>query len=253
MSATIDQSLLSLKESLIKMMQLVSTQLSDSQQCINQVDPLLADQIKQVEKVVNRFDSSIEKQCESIIALYNPVATDLRFVLASIRIGASLERIGDLAYGISRYVKKDIITHSFDSNLLNEVKFKELYEITINQIALSIEGFTNEDTEVARKVLKNDLLATEINKNTPFVLEKYIKSNKQSSVLNALYLFSIMNKLERVSGLCTNMAEETIYYLEAQILRHQKVKIKKDEIKSLLSENLPKALPKKKIDKKSNK
>jgi phosphate transport system protein len=236
MSATLDQSLVSLKESLIKMMQLVSNQLIDSQKCITELDSDLAEQIKQVEKIVNRFDSTIEKQCESIIALYNPVATDLRFVLASIRIGSNLERIGDISFTISNYVKKDIINTSFNKELLSLLRFNELYEIAENQIELSIEGFTNEDTEVARKVLKNDLLATEINKNTTHLLQKHITSDKKSNVLNGLYLFSIMNQLERVSGLCTNIAEETIYYLEAEILKHQKIKLKKKEMKNFLSD-----------------
>ncbi len=233
MSATVDQALFSLKESLMKMMQLVNSQLLDSQKCINKIDIGLAEQIKQVEKVVNRFDSSIEKQCESIIALYNPVATDLRFVLASIRIGSNLERIGDSTYGISKYVNKEIINTPLDEKLLLEIRFNELYQIAEKQINDSIDGFTNEDTEVARRVLKNDLAASEINKNTPFVLEKYIKSNNQTNILYCFYISSIMNKLERISGLSTNIAEETIYYLEAKNLKHQKLKARKKEIKKI--------------------
>ena len=238
MSVTIDQALFSLKESIINMMQLVNNQITDSQKCIINLDTDLADEIRSVEKVVNRYDTAIDKKCESIIALYNPVATDLRFVLASIRIGSDLERIGDLVYGISKYVRKDIITDPFNQVLLENVKFHELYDLVNLQVNNSIEGFINEDVEIARKILKNDLISSEINKGTLQHIESYLKKAKSSEFKNGMYLFSIMNKLERISALCSNVAEETIYYLEAVSLRHKKIKIKKKELRNMVSDAL---------------
>ncbi len=224
MSTTIDQSLVSLKESLIKMMSLVKSQLTDSQRCIIEQDQLLAQEIKQVEKIVNRFDSSIEKQCENIIALYNPVATDLRFVLACIRIGSSLERIGDLTYEISKYLNIKEKEDFFEEEILKTLKFYQLYQIAENQIKYSIDSFIDEDTEVARKVLLNNLMTIQISKELPKIIHNFLGAKKKDDIISTLHLFSILNKLIRISSLCANIAEETIYYIDAENLRHHKVK-----------------------------
>lgn len=233
--ATIDNALISLKEDIINMMHLVNDQIDRSRKCIIELDMNSAMEVRKVEKIVNRIDSSIDNKCESIIALYNPVATDLRFVIAGIQISSSLERIGDLAHNIANYVRKELIINSFDSELLKTVKFNEVYDLVITQVSDSINGFINEDTELSRKVLRSDIAVDAINKETINAIEQFLLNNKKQAK-NGLIVFSIMNKLERISALCANIAEDTVYYVEAEILKHKKIKLKKKELKNMVNE-----------------
>ncbi|TDM00041.1 MAG: phosphate transport system regulatory protein PhoU [Flavobacteriaceae bacterium] len=231
--ATIDLSLFSLKENIIKMMNLVSNQIERSRHCIEELDTEQATEVRKIEKIVNRMDSTIDAECESIIALYNPVASDLRFVISGLQISASLERIGDHAYTIANYVRKETLNSAFDKKLLEAVRFNEVFDLVLSQVSDSIGGFINEDTELSRKVLRVDIAIEEINKKTAETLEKYIQDNKKQTK-NCLILFNIMNNLERISALCSNISEDTVYYIEAETLKHKKIKFKKNDFKEIV-------------------
>ncbi|NND35477.1 MAG: phosphate signaling complex protein PhoU [Saprospiraceae bacterium] len=211
-----------LKENITEMMHLVESQLTKSQQAFAEQDVGLAKEIHQIEGRVDAHDLSIDKACENIIALYNPVASDLRFVLASFKIVAHLERIGDHADKIARYVRKKQIKNNYDKELLDSVRFDEMFEIAIKMVNMAIEAFVEEDSALARKVFSQDVIMNEIYQASCYQIDAYT-SDVIPHLDRILYLFSIINKLERVGDLCKNISEETIFYLDAKTLRHRKI------------------------------
>lgn len=205
------------------MMELVEKQLTRSKESFANQDVGLAKEIHQIEARVDAQDLSIDKACEHIIALYNPVASDLRFVLASFKIVSHLERIGDHADKIARFVRKRQIKQTYDKFLLNSVRFDEMFVTAIRMVHMAIQAFVNEDSSMARKVFMEDVTMNEIFKASSAQIDRYTNDNSQRLDL-ILYLFSIINKLERVGDLAKNIAEETIFYTDAKTLRHQKFK-----------------------------
>ncbi|MBK8503345.1 MAG: phosphate signaling complex protein PhoU [Saprospiraceae bacterium] len=212
-----------LKDNITEMMHLVESQLIKSQQAFALQDVGLAKEIHQIESRVDAQDLLIDKACENIIALYNPVASDLRFVLASFKIVAHLERIGDHADKIARYVRKKQIKNNYDKELLDSVRFNEMFETAINMVNMAIRAFVEEDSKLARKVFSEDVIMNEIYQASCYQIDAYT-SDVIPHLDRILYLFSIINKLERVGDLSKNIAEETIFYTDAKTLRHQKLK-----------------------------
>ena len=100
----LDTELKNLKTDMIEMFGLVLSQLNKSQEALINLDKDLAREVLINERRVNGFELKIDRDCENIIALFNPVAVDLRFVLATMKINSNLERIGDIAEGICQFV-----------------------------------------------------------------------------------------------------------------------------------------------------
>ena len=212
-----------LKEDITEMMHLVESQLIKSQQAFAKQDVGLAKEIHQIEGRVDAQDLRIDKACENIIALYTPVASDLRFVLASFKIVAHLERIGDHADKIARFVRKKQIKHTYEQELLDSVRFDEMFKTAIQMVNMAIQAFVEEDSSMARQVFVEDITMNEIYQASSDQLDKYT-SDVIPHLDRILYLFSIINKLERIGDLSKNIAEETIFYTDAKTLRHQKFK-----------------------------
>ncbi len=212
-----------LKKDIIKMMILVSSQLEKSEVAFSNQDVAIAKEIHHIERRVDASDLSIDKECENLIALYNPVAGDLRLILASIKIISNLERVGDHADKIARYVRKKQIKNAYPKKLLQSVKLDVLFDEAQAMMEIAIQAFIEEDSAVAREVFAKDIIMNEIYSNAITQMHHYAEK-KDAPTNQLLYLFSVINKLERVGDLAKNIAEETIFYLDAKILKHHKVK-----------------------------
>lgn len=226
----IEKELIQLKEDIIEMMHLVQSQLTKASKAFSQQSIPKSKEIHKAENRVNAMELGISKDCENIIALYNPVASDLRLVLAAIKIVIYLERIGDHADKIARYVRKEQITDPINPKLLEAIRFDAIFETAQEMVNDAIDGFINEDTEVARLVFVKDQHLNQLHVNAIKTLAELGESSDpemSESLLNILYLFSIVNKLERVGDLAKNIAEETIFYVEAKVLKHHPRKKKK--------------------------
>lgn len=216
----LERELKDLKGLILQMMYLVEKQLEKSKKSFSKQKVGLAKEIHQMENRVNSMELTINKECENIIALYNPVAGDLRLVLAILKIATNLERIGDHADKIARYVRKEKITEPYDEQLLTEIGFDKIFSTALIMVNEAIEGFHTENPETARDVFIKDEIINEVHKNTIKILNKYLKEHPEKSS-SLFFLFSILNKLERVGDLCKNIAEETIFFIEAEMLSHK--------------------------------
>jgi phosphate transport system protein len=206
-----------LKEEAIELFDLVISQLTKGRNALFQLDKALAREVNFNEKRVNALELKIDKDCENIFALMNPVAIDLRFVLAVLKINSNLERIGDIADGIARYVVES--EAPFKKDLLDVTRLDEMYGIAIEMLNDVKKAFDLEDTALARNTFKKDDTLDEINANANSVIEEYIRGNIDG-IAPSLHIISTIRKLERTGDQVKNIAEEIIFYIEAKVLKH---------------------------------
>ena len=206
-----------LKKELVNMWILVQSQLNKAREAMINFDKDLAREVLVKEKRVNSFELKIDRDCENIFALYCPVAVDLRFLLAALKINTNLERIGDIAAGVAKYVIDS--TAGFDKKVLEATDVIRMYDEAINIVIDTRTAFETEDTALARSVFKHDEMLDIVNHKANATVGEVIKGD--ITMLNeALFIFSIIRKLERIGDQSKNIAEEIIFYVEAKILKH---------------------------------
>lgn len=208
----------SLKSEVINMWLLVQSQMNKALESIIHFDKDLAREVVQKEKRVNAFELKIDRDCENIFALYAPVAVDMRFLLAILKINNNLERIGDIAEGIARYVIDSSV--NFDPELMESTHMLAMYNDALNILMDARTAFEKEDTILARSIFKRDEALDAVNKSANESIAAYIRKN-MDCIAEALYVLSIIRKLERVGDQAKNIAEEIIFYIEAKVLKHQ--------------------------------
>lgn len=215
----LESELAQLKGAILDMMKLASEQLRKAQTSLNDLDTELAQEVIYIENRMNALELSIDRDCENMFALFNPVATDLRFVLAMLKINSELERIGDHAVGLAKYVLDS--REKFNQDLIKKVELDEMFNMAISMTVDVRLGFKNDDTKLVRKVFKKDLVLNTILRNSSDRIAEHVKENPDFA-RQSLFLFSALRKLERVGDLTKNIAEQTIFYLEAEVVRHKK-------------------------------
>jgi phosphate transport system protein len=207
-----------LKKEVINMWGMVKSQLVKAKISLLNFDKDLAREVVLMERRVNGAELKIDRDCENIFALLTPVAVDLRFVLAVLKINSNLERIGDIAEGIAKYILS--MDAQFKPELLEATYVMKMYDESVIILEDTLSAFENEDTLLARKVFKKDEYLDDINIQANELIEAYLKKHPED-VDHALYILSIIRKLERVGDQSKNISEEIIFYLEAKVLKHK--------------------------------
>lgn len=206
-----------LKEEIINMWELVHSQLVKSMSAMINFDKDLAREVVQGEKRVNGLELKIDRDCENIFALLSPVAIDLRFVLAILKINSNLERIGDIAEGNAKYIID--AERSFKEELLDATQTLVMFDKSISILETTLKAFDTEDTKLARSVFLEDESIDIINTNATQATIDYLNQHPEE-IRQALYNLSIIRKLERIGDQSKNIAEEIIFYIEAKVLKH---------------------------------
>lgn len=219
----LDEELIHLKSELTNMWQLVISQLYKTREALIQFDRDLAREVVAVEKRVNSLELKIDRDCENIFALFNPVAVDLRTVLAVLKINNNLERSGDIAEGIAKFI---IVAEApFSSELIEATEILRMYDETNAILEDSLKSFETDDTRLARSIFKRDEIVDEINHKAHRAVAAYI-NKYPDKVEEALYILSMIRKMERIGDHCKNIAEEIIFNIEAKVLKHKSKKKK---------------------------
>lgn len=221
----LDAELKKLKIDMLEMFGLVLSQLNKSKEALVQFDKDLAREVLVNEKRVNGFELKIDRDCENIIALLNPLAVDLRFVLACMKINSNLERVGDIAEGICQFVLN--IKLEVEKELLEKTRLIEMFDTSSIILTDVMTAYELEDTRLARSVFKKDEILDEINMNANESVGEFIKNNLDR-INQSLYTLSMIRKLERVGDQCKNISEEIIFYIEAKVLKHKPLSQKQD-------------------------
>jgi phosphate transport system protein len=215
----IEAELQALKDNLMDMLLLVRNQMLKCKKAIQKNDTSVAEEVITDEKKVNMQELAIDRDCESILALYTPVATDLRLVLASLKITNDLERIGDNAKSLARFLTEHL--DELPRHWLEKFNIEAMLDVLTDMLKDMGEALRKEDTKLAKQTTKNDEQLNKYNreayKTTADLMEEH---HDKSKIL--LTLFSLTRDLERAGDLTKNIAEELVFYIEAKVMKHKK-------------------------------
>jgi len=205
-----------LKSVIIKIGNLAETQVSESVKALLS-EPIEGKEVKKTESKIDKLDVKIDEICQSIFALQQPVASDLRFIMASMQISNEIERIGDLAVSVIKRSKNIKDKHDLISkfNIADLAKQVELITIKTN------ECFLKRDEATIGEVF---ILNNTIKKKGDDAIDGIIGEMKSHSkvVVSGTNLVIVLKHLERISEHCTNIAEYVHFMVNAKIIKHDK-------------------------------
>lgn len=176
----------------------------------------LASEVIDDDHLVDQVEVLIEEDCLKTLALYQPVAVELRRLTTMMKINSELERIADLACNIAERALAMRIHADYQS----PKQLIELAESGIALVAKSLDSFVNQDTKAAREVIEQDQVVDGLFRTIVEVLTESMKT-KDGAVEPALNCFSVAKNLERIGDHAVNIAQDVIYLVDGDIVRHK--------------------------------
>jgi len=216
MDRQFDQQLEKLKTRVIKMCSLVDEQVEFAFRSILEENAELASLVIERDKKVDKYDVKIDKICQKIFALNQPVAMDLRMIMSALTINSNLERIGDIAVNLSEEYLKMIKKPDFFDKIL----FTEMSLTVKEMIKNAFDSFIENDPKLAQRVILTDDKLDELNRENHRILIK-IMEEKPENVRPGVSLISISREMERLGDHATNIAEDVFFIVEAQMIKHK--------------------------------
>ena len=216
----VENELVNIKTEVNDMWTLVYQQLDNAYKSLLNIDLDLADKVISREKRVNAFELKIDSDIEDFIALYNPVAIDLRFALAMLKINTNLERIGDYADSIARFLLRTELKPE-DKTLFAELQLQDMFDTVLQMLSSTYDALQKHDITLAKTIFDKDETLDVLNKQAIDKLATYAVEH-QDSIRLCLEVAGIFRKLERAGDHINNLAEETIFYIDAEVLKHRK-------------------------------
>jgi phosphate transport system protein len=192
-------------------------------QALQQRDAALARQVIDGDNQIDEDENHVEEECLKILALHQPVAVDLRRIAAAMKINTDLERMADLA--------EDIAERALHLSQLPEIAIPEnlqrMTDLTTAMVRQSLDAFVNLDTRLARLVGRLD---DEVDRYNNEIIAELIRAMQTSPemVEPGLSLFSATRHLERIADHATNIAEDVVYLVEGEIVRHRPLAVGPD-------------------------
>jgi phosphate transport system protein len=181
-------------------------------------------EVKKTEHQIDKLDIKIDEICQSIFALQQPVASDLRFIMSAMQISNEIERIGDLAISIIKKAKHARDKHDLVSRFQIAELAKDVEKITTktNECIITRDESTIGEIFVLNKSIKN---------RTDDAIHNIVGEMKVNSkaVVSGTNLVIVLKHLERISEHCTNIAENVFFMINAKIIKHEKFEEKKSE------------------------
>lgn len=212
-----NQEIESLKSNLIRMASIVDDMVEKSITALETGDIDLCKGIKAKDLEVDAYDNLVQTQCENVLALFTPFATDLRFVMSALMINNQLERCGDIAVNIAQRVKKTVAFNS----LIKESQILEEAQRAREMLKKAIDSFIHNNSELANEVLSSDEAVDKLNKqNFKFLVAKM--QEDRSIVEAGAHLIILTRQIERLADHATNIAENLVFFVEARVVTHFK-------------------------------
>ncbi|MGC4004233.1 MAG: phosphate signaling complex protein PhoU [Pirellulales bacterium] len=205
-----------LKQKILNVGGLVEEAIANAVSALINRDGVMAKRVIGDDSIIDQMEVEVEEDCLKILALYQPVAADLRFVVAILKINNDLERIGDLARNIAKRVsylsKNDPVELPFS--------VREMTTKVQAMVKMSLDALVNADTTLARQVrAEDDAVDREREMIRDHVMALMRKMPDRVEYL--LKLNSVSKHLERIADMATNIAEDVIYMVEGEIVRHK--------------------------------
>ena len=205
-----------LKSKLLFLCSLVEQSLWKAVKSLRERDSKLAREVIDDDVLIDQNEVDVEEECLKILALHQPVAVDLRFIITALKINVDLERIGDLSVNIAE--RSEFIARQEPSPI--PFDFDTMARITQKMLRDSLDALINMNCAKAATVLKDDDEVDAINKEMYDQVKSAIQEHPEH-VENLIHLLSVSRHLERIADHAVNIAEEVIYMVEARIIRHQ--------------------------------
>ena len=216
MARHIEHQIAQLKNSILQFGTIVEESISRSNTALFKRDVELAQKVIANDTEIDRLEVELEEECLKVLALYQPVAADLRFVVAVLKINNDLERIGDLASNIAKTVSQLTITGPLELPEEISSMAKQVEEMVKN----SLDAVVKADTNLARQVRREDDIVDAGRHTVRKLVMQQIKKDPEK-VEGLLQINSISKHLERIADMATNIAEDVIYMVEGEIVRHR--------------------------------
>jgi phosphate transport system protein len=204
-----------LKSNVIKMGSAVEQNLIDALDAVLNNDPVLASKVISSDGKINQFEIEIDNGVVDLLALQQPVASDLRLILAIQKINNDLERIGDHAVNIAESAYR--LTETPQDEPLLEIP--NMAKIAREMLQQALDSFIHLNAQLAQSVLESDDRIDALNRGMNAKVIKFIKKDLKS-IEGGLELLRISRNLERVADLTTNIAEEVIFHTQARVVKH---------------------------------
>jgi len=217
MSLHLQRDLDALKKEILKLGNMVESSINRAMVSLTDRNPDLAKIVFADENEIDAQEVFIEENCLKVLALHQPVATDLRFIVVVLKVNNDLERMGDFAVNVAKrsieLLKQDMIPCPTG---FTEV----LPDVIRTMVRNSMNALVELDVDLAREVIEMDNIVDEINRQMYVELQGLMKRD-YTTVERAVSLLSCSRYLERIADLSTNIAEEVIFMVEGEVVRHQ--------------------------------
>ena len=216
MSKHLQRDLDSLQRDLIALASSVEDAIQKAIQALRDRQPSLAREVMDGDDAIDDEENHVEEECLKLLALHQPVAIDLRRITVALKINSELERMADLA--------EDIAERALHLAQLPEIhvpaKLDRMTDLTTSMVRQSLDAFVNLDARLARKVCRLD---DEVDRYNQDIIDELVKSMKAdpSTIEAGLSFFSATRHLERIADHATNIAEDVVYLVEGEIIRHR--------------------------------
>lgn len=217
MPIDLQNELLNLRRSILRMGAAVEQRVRWSIESLNDRDAELARRVRVSDTEIDDMEVDIEEECLRILALLQPMATDLRFILAVMRMNTDLERIGDLA----RSIAKRVIDLDRQFDLVYPDCVAEMGSATIRMLDDALTAFSDENMALAKFIRQADQRVDDLQKEVFSWVQREIQSDVETTQA-AIDILSVARKLERIADHATNIAEDVMFLIEGSIVRHSK-------------------------------
>jgi phosphate transport system protein len=213
----LEEELEQLKTKIIKMGSLVEEQIEHAIQALFEGDIELAKTVISRDDEVDKYDIKIDKHCQRIFALTQPVAFDLRMIMSALMINNDLERMGDIAVNIS---ERTVPMMGF-KDLLLKMRVGDMTEKVKKIVKMSIDCFVNSDAELAKSIIRMDIEIDKLDNEIFDLLTEEMKAHNEL-IVPCSHILTLIRNIERLSDHATNIAEDVIFLIDAKIIKHSK-------------------------------
>jgi phosphate transport system protein len=215
MSIHLTRDLQALHEHILAMCGAVKEVVHDAVEDLNKPNADASQAIADCDDEIDRWDVRIEEDCLKILALHQPVADDLRRVSAVMKIAWELERVADVAVNIAERASG----LAAGPGIAVPKNFHKMADTALNMLRRSLDAFVTKDSQLAREICTQDEHVDELNRA---IIDELLQTMKASPEMiePALHLFSASRHIERVADHATNIAEDVVYLVEGEIIRH---------------------------------
>jgi len=216
MERLLDEHIEKLKSRVIKMCSLVDEQVQLAIKSVEEDDLELAKAVIEKDHKVDKYDIKIDKICQKIFALTQPVAMDLRLIMSSMTINNNLERIGDIAVNIAEYA----LMIQKKAAFFKETKLDQMFDVSKQMLKDAIDSYITGNEVLAKSVIEADNVLDKMNYDNHQILTGIMKQDPDN-VEPGIALLVMSRQLERIGDHCTNIAEDVFFIVEARMVKHK--------------------------------